>query len=272
MNLKKINLLFAFVVSLLISIEANEYKRVISLAPSITKSIYYLQAQDLLVGCTDYCTIAIEDNKNVVASPVTINIEKVLSLNPDLILATSITKPEYVETLRKFKIRVEVFPSPESFNEICNQYIEMAKLLGRTGLATNMVSGINMKIDSLKLLNSANKNYRIFFQIGAKPLYTVIPSTFMNDYISFLNGENIAKDLTKGTISRESVINRKPDFIFIVTMGIIGEEEKLLWEEFSDIPAVKNRDIYIIDSDIACIPTPQTFLQTIEIIHNCLNK
>lgn len=251
-------------------IDAQQYGRVVSLAPSITKNIYYLNAQEQLIGCTSYCTLAKNDNKTVVASPVTINVEKVVGLKPDLVIATTITNPEYIELLRKFKIHVKVFTTPKSFNEICDQFIGIGQLLGKKQDAIEMVSIIKTKIDSIKLLNKKNLQKRIFFQIGADPLFTVIPNTFMNDYIVFANAINIASDLTKGTISRERVINRKPDYIFIVTMGIIGKEEKKIWETYKELSAVRNNHVFIIDSDLACTPTPQTFLETMKIITNLI--
>jgi iron complex transport system substrate-binding protein len=271
MTTKKLIISAIFVV-LCIVMHAQQYKRVVSLAPSITKNIYYLNAQNNLVGCTNYCTIAMNDNKTVVASPVTINVEKVVSLKPDLVLVTTITNPEYIKMLRKFNIHVEIFTSPKSFDEICKQFVDIGQLLGKKDEAIKIVSTIEHEIDSLKALCSDNKSKKVFFQIGADPLFTVIPNTFMNDYIIFAKASNIADDLNKGSITRETVINRNPDCIFIVTMGIVGDEEKKLWESFKDLSAVKNKNIFIIDSDLACTPTPQTFLQTMKIISNHINR
>jgi iron complex transport system substrate-binding protein len=253
-------------------LNAQQYSRVVSLAPSITKNIYYLNAQSSLVGCTSYCTIAKEDGKTVVASPVTVNIEKVVGVKPDLVIASTITNPEYIEMLRKFNIRVEVFATPKSFEGICSQFIEMGKLLGKGESATKMVSDIKKEIDEIKSERANIPSKKIFIQIGADPLYAVIPNTFMNDYLLFANATNVAENLTKGTVSRETVITENPDYIFIVTMGIVGEEEKKVWESFKDLNAVMNNNIFIIDSDLACTPTPQTFLETMKIISNHLNQ
>lgn len=272
MKMTRFLLLYVILWATCVNMYAQHYNRVVSLAPSLTKNIYYLKAQQQLVGCTSYCTIAKNDNKTVVASPVTINVEKVVSLKPDLVIATSITNPEYIELLKKFDIHVEVFPSPRSFSEICKQFIAIGQLLGKKDEAVKMVSYIQTEIDSLKKQARDNTHKRIFFQIGAEPLFTVIPNTFMNDYIEFANAVNIASDLTKGAISREGVIFRKPDYIFIVTMGIIGEEEKKIWETYKGLSAVKDNHIYIIDSDLACTPTPQTFLETMEIIIDYINN
>ncbi|MEX0983183.1 MAG: helical backbone metal receptor [Bacteroidales bacterium] len=269
--------LYKLLISLLLSaiglaINAQQYTRVVSLAPSITKNIYYLNAQESLVGCTSYCTIAKNDNKTVVASPVTVNIEKIVGVKPDLVIASTITNPEYIEMLRKFNIRVEVFTTPKSFEGICKQFVDMGKLLGKEENANQIVSSIKQEIDAMKSsgLNAPAK--KIFIQIGADPLYAVIPNTFMNDYIVFANATNVAEGLNKGTVSRETIITQNPDYIFIVTMGIIGEEEKKVWESFKDLNAIKNNKIFIIDSDLACTPTPQTFLKTMKIISNYLNE
>jgi iron complex transport system substrate-binding protein len=90
----------------------------------------------------------------------------------------------------------------------------------------------------------------------------------MDDYITFSGGRNIAAGFTKGTITRESVVLHNPDVIFIVTMGIVGPEEKTIWESYPNLNATKNKKIFIIESAKACVATPQNFSETLEqIIH-----
>lgn len=262
-----------FLILLIIStkIIAQEYNRIISLAPSVTKNIYYLNSQTRLVGCTNYCTQATKDKKPVVASAVTINIEKIISLKPDLVIATIITPQKNIELLKKFNIPVKVFPTPKTFDEICLQFVETGKLLNQEQEATRLINKIKIQVDSIKNSCKNTTKNKVFFQIGAQPLFAVIPNTFMDDYIRFVNGINIITDVSKGTIARESVISRNPDFIFIATMGIIGNKEKNTWEQYDDLSAVKNNHIFIIDSDLACLQTPQTFLKTLKIIYNYMH-
>ncbi|MBK6283941.1 MAG: ABC transporter substrate-binding protein [Draconibacterium sp.] len=87
-------------------------KRVISLAPSITENIYLLGAQDKLVGCTSYCTPAVNNGKEQVGSTIDINIEKILMLKPDLVLAMTLTKPQDLATMKKLGLKVELFQTP----------------------------------------------------------------------------------------------------------------------------------------------------------------
>ena len=135
-------------------------------------------------------------------------------------------------------------------------------LLLSFGLISPLFAQNKHKIDSLRNTINPNNNKKIFFQIGAKPLYSVVKNTYMDDYIKFLNCNNIFSDLNSGTVTRESVIQRNPDIIFIVTMGIVGNEEINLWSNYKRINAVKNNKIFVLNSDIACSPTPMFFVDT----------
>ncbi|MDO5663830.1 MAG: helical backbone metal receptor [Bacteroidia bacterium] len=243
-----------------------QHSRIVSLAPSLTQSIYFLDAQDKIIGVTSYCTIAKDDKKEIIASAVKANLEKVVSLRPDLVLVSGFTSPEDIATLRKFGIAVEVFQSPKSFDEICKQFIRLGTLIGDKEKAENIVKESREKVEAIAAKRKHGKAPKMFFQIGANPLFTVIPNTFMADYIKYLSAENIAKNLKRGTVGREFVIANNPDYIFIVTMGIVGKEEETVWKKYTNLAAARKKQIFIIESDIACQPTPITFVQTMEIL------
>jgi ABC-type hemin transport system substrate-binding protein len=88
---------------------AQIYQRVVSLAPSLTKNIYFMGAGSQLVGCTSFCQEALDDNKEVVASAIKVNLEKLVLQKPDLVVATGLTDPETIASVKKFGIRIEVF-------------------------------------------------------------------------------------------------------------------------------------------------------------------
>jgi iron complex transport system substrate-binding protein len=94
----------------------------------------------------------------------------------------------------------------------------------------------------------------------------------MNDYITLLGMENISKNLTHGTVTREFVIAGNPDYIFIATMGVADEEELKAWSRYSSLKASQKKQIYIIDSNIACQPTPVTFVQTMEAMDRLMGE
>ncbi len=248
------------------------YSRIVSLAPSFTQSLYYLEAQDNLVGCTSYCEAAKGDHKEIVSSAVKANVEKIIGLKPDLVLASGLTNPRDIELLRKMGIHVEIIQSPKSFQEICDQFLHMGALVGKTGKANALVEKSRQTIHKIQERNKGKAKRKMFFQIGADPLFAVIPHTFMNDYMTFLGMENIAGTLKQGTVTREFVLANNPDYIFIATMGIVGEEELKTWNRYSGLKATQKKQIYIIDSDIACQPTPVTFAETMEVMDQLMHK
>jgi len=240
--------------------------RIVSLAPSLTMNLYYLEVQSKLVGCTSYCEIAKKDKKEIVASAVKVNIEKVVSLKPDLVIATTITNPETIKSLQKFGIHVEVFPTAKSFNDICLQFIRLGKLVGKESFAQTLINTSKAQVEALKKSMKKTTSQKVFFQIGSKPLFSVLTNTFMNDHILFAGATNIFAELNKGTVTREAVLARNPDIIIIVTMGMVGEEEKKTWESYSQLSATRKKQVYIIDSELACTPTPLSFVKTFETI------
>ena len=247
-------------------------KRVISLAPSITEILYQIGSEDKLVGCTSFCTPAIEDGVEQVGSAVEVNIEKILSLQPDLVLTMLMTKTQDLETMRRLGINVIVMPTPLSFDEICEQTVQIGKLTGNSGVSQRLVEDVKHKVDSLKQKNLSLNRSKIFFQFGANPVFTVLEGTFMNDFITFCNGENIASGMKHGTITRESVLTKNPDVMIIATMEGLGEEEMEVWQRYKVIEAVKNGKIFLVDSETACLPTPGSFLKALTEITNNLNR
>ncbi len=243
-----------------ITVFSQNIRRIISLAPSITENIYLLGAENKLVGCTSYCNIAISDGVEQVGSTVNVNIEKVFALQPDLVLTMLMTKPQDVETMRKLGIRVEVISTPKSFDEICEQTIFIGELIGEREQAKGVILKTKQAVDSLRQIFSGQTvQPKIFFQLGANPVFSVLDNTFMNDYILFCNGENIASGLTKGTVTRESVLAKNPDVIFIATMGGFGKKEQKIWQSYPSMKAVENDKVFLIDSETACSPTPVNF-------------
>lgn len=275
----KLDSLFLLFVLILIflSISVFSYsqnaKHVISLAPSITENIYLVGAEDKLVGCTSFCTLAIADGKQQVGSTVDVNIEKILMLKPDLVIAMLLTKSQNIETMKRLGIKVEIIPTPRNFEEICNQTIQIAKMIGYENAAKEIVEKSKLTVDSLiQISRQKIGKQKIFFQLGANPIFTVLENTFMNDYILFCNAENIFSDLTKGSVTRESVLMKNPDVIIVATMGGFGAEEQKIWQSYPGLKAAKNNKIFLIDSETSCSPTPVNFTKAFTDVVKFVNQ
>ncbi|MCD6543130.1 MAG: ABC transporter substrate-binding protein, partial [Flavobacteriaceae bacterium] len=242
---------------------------IVSLAPSITRELVDLGLKNNIVGATSYCDVSLNNKELIVGSAISVNIEKILLLKPDVVFASGLTKDKTIKTLENNGVTVYKFGKMKSFEDICYHFLELGKYVDKESKAKSIIKNSKTKIDSLiSTVPEQSENQNIFFQVGAKPIFSVIPNTFMDDYISFSKCKNIASDLTKGTINRETIINRNPDVIFIISMGIMGEKEKVIWNEYPELNAAKNNKIFIVDAYLAATPTVLSFTKTLEIVIN----
>jgi len=262
--MKRIFFLFIILLVCQLYSQAQEAKRIVSLVPWVTKSLYLMGEQHRLVGCTSYCPVEASDHIPVVANAMSVNIEKVLTLKPDVVIASSLNKPEIIDNLRKLGIKVVMQPYPKSFEEICAYFIQIGELVGQSFKANKIVTEQKARLSSLKASVPAGKNPKVFIQIGAKPLFCAVPETFMEDFIQFSGGKNIAEELKLGSVTREYVLKQDPDIIFIVTMGIVAQEEKDNWLSYTALSASKTSKIFILDADKTCSPTPILFVDALE--------
>jgi len=248
-----------------LAVFAQTPKRIISLAPSLTKSLYMLNAEDLLVGCTNYCTLKNPDDAEVVATAVKVNLEKALMMKPDLVLVSSLTNPETSKTFQKLGVEVMYFPYPKSYKEMCGYLLQLGEKIGRKELAEQVVRESDQRLAQvMKTVPQLDKKPGVFMQIGADPLFTVVPNTFMQDFIDFSGCTNIAGELTIGSITRESVLVRNPDVIFVILMGTVSADEKQKWEVYKNLKAVQNKKVFVLDSEKTCSPTPLDFVDALE--------
>ena len=258
--------LIVLIVLLLIqfAVQAQEAKRIVSLVPWVTKSLYLMGEQGRLVGCTSFCPVEAKDHIPVVANAMSVNIEKTLTLKPDVVIASSLNKPETIENLKKLGVKVVLQSYPKSFEEICTYFIQIGELVGQGAKAKAIVDQQKVRLAKLRATVPSGKNPKVFIQIGAKPLFCAVPDTFMDDFITFSGGTNIASGFKIGSITREYVLKQNPDVIFIVTMGIVAQEEKDTWLSYQSLSASKSKKIFILDADKTCSPTPILFVDALE--------
>lgn len=254
-------------------LDAGEYKRIISLGPGITEGIFLLNAQERLVGVTTYCIRPPEAQmKEKVGSVKEINLEKVLSLSPDLVLATSLTDRRVIERLRGFGIKVEEFPLARDFSDLCNNFLRLGRLLGKEKEASGIVMRAKEEIISIRKSIKDLPQKKVFIQVGSKPLFTMTGDNFVNHLIELAGGVNIAKDSKTGLWSREMVVKVDPDVILITTMGVDAEAEIKEWSRFRGLKAVRHGRIYVIDSYKIGSPTPLSFVEALKELVRILHE
>lgn len=245
--------------------------RIISLGPSITKQLYLLGVEDRLVGITTYCPMPQGRRIEKIGSVVAVNVEKIVMLKPGLVLATTLTDRRQVEKLKELRLRVVAFGQPKDFFEICKQFVELGKLIGRQERAKEVVRNAKVRVDRVAERVRKLQRPRAFIQVGTKPLFTANKDSFLNDIIKLAGGINIAEDAESGIYSREKVLGKNPDCIIIATMGVAGENEKKAWQQFKTLKAAQDKRLHIINADELCSPTPDSFVEALEEIVGILH-
>lgn len=258
-------LIVVFLVLLPALVKAEEPpKRVISLAPSITESLYQLGAEDSLIAVTSYCNHPPQaKTKEIIGTLINPNIEKIYSLSPDLVLAVNwINRSQTIEKLKSLGLKVVVFDDTNSFGDITESFIQLGKLTHREEKAKEIVKEVKAELESISNKIKDLPSIRVFWEIGAKPLVSAGAGSFANEFIQYAGGVNIFADTSVRCprVNREEVLKRNPEVIVLVTMGDVTEKEKLYWRKFKDLKAVKNNKIYIVDADKVCRSTPVRFL------------
>ncbi len=252
---------------------AEKYpERIISLGPAITERIYLLSCEDKLVANTSYCQrppAAVKKEK--VGSLIDADIEKIISLKPDLVLAVSLTPPRLIRKMKNLGLRFEVFKQPKDFNELLKDFLRLGRLLDKEKESRAIIGMVRKKITEVKKTADELVKPKVFFQIGAKPLFTATGESFVNDFLEYSGGINIAKDARSGLYSREKVIKENPDIILIITMGIAGEDEKDIWGSYKTLNAAKNNRIYIMDSYKICSPSPVGLIDSLDEVFKLLH-
>ena len=240
------------------------------MGPINTENIYLLGAGDRLVGNTSYCSRP-DAAKQVekIGSVMQLSIEKIISLHPDLILATALTQPQQLAKLKSLGLNVVQFKQPASFAEICSQFLRLGKLLGLEEDARKIVNKAKDDVDRIQRIVAPLKPQKVFLQVGASPLFGSVRSSFTNDFITMAGGKNIIANQESGATNREKVIARNPDVIIIAIMGSetgIAAEQKKKWQHVTVTKATQNNRIHVINPNLVCSPSPMTFAHTLQII------
>ena len=238
-------------------------KRVVSLSPVITETIYLLNAQDLLIGNTSYCNVPeAAQFKEKIGSVTQMNVEKILSLRPELVIASSLSRDKQITILRNQKIKVIKVQNPKTFVQMCDITMQIGKMLGHTKEAEEIIQKAVKDVKTIENKTAILPKKKVFIQIGMKPLYSANKDSFINEYIKYGGGINIVENEKSGIYSREKVITQNPDIILIATMGTskkAGIVEKKRWMNFKFLNAVIKKQIYVLDPEFICSPTPVAF-------------
>lgn len=237
-------------------------KRIVCLAPNLTEILYSLGMGDRVVGVTQFSYYPPEAaQKPKVGSYANLNVEKIISLNPDLAIGTADgNMPGVIKLLEQAGIAVYVV-NPRKVRGVIRTIASLGELCGVAKRANELSSRLDRRVSYIQEKTMSLRRPLVFLQINVRPIMTVNRHTFHHDVIRLAGGENMTGDesVTYPRISLEEVLRRRPEVIIISSMGRGKEYEEVRkqWFKWTSIPAVKAGRLHLVDSDLLDRPSPR---------------
>jgi iron complex transport system substrate-binding protein len=237
-------------------------QKIVSLAPNITEILFDLGLDKEIVGVSIHCNFPEKAKTKVqVGSYISLDFERVVSLKPDLIIATGAGNTrDMVERLETLGFPTYVI-FPKNFNDVLNSIGHLSRVVDREGEGTKIIQDMERRKKRVVELAQGLPRPKVLLQIGEAPLVTVGRNSFGDDLISLAGGENIAGNEKEmyPRLGMEEILKRSPEVILISSMNPKGDYEKIIreWSRWKMIPAVRNGRIHLIDSDLIDRPSPR---------------
>lgn len=235
-------------------------ERIISAAPSNTEILFGLGLGDKIVGVTSYCDYPNEaKSKPQIGDLFTPNVEKIIELQPDVVINAWSINDEMKKQLEEAGIKVVTY-APESISQVIDTIEKIGNLTDSDLEAKKIVEEMKRKQNEIiEKVKDAEKT-KVFYEIEySSALWTAGADSFIDELITLSGGENIAKD-AKGSYSEysvEALIEKNPDIYisntFNAALKDISDVKKR--PGYESIAAIKNNRVEILDGNILSRPS-----------------
>ena len=222
-------------------------QRIISLAPHVTEQLYAAGAGAKLVAASEYSDYP-EEAKRLprVASSGAVNLEMVLALKPDLVVAWRLEATAAALT-RLESLGVPVFYSePRRLAQIPGMIEALGELAGTAGTAKPLAASLRKELARLTAEYRDRRPVSVFYQISERPLMTLGGGQFVSDAITLCGGRNIFADsaLMAPVVNVESVVAADPEAILSTQ-----KEWQASWRRFPGLRAVQAGNLYVVPAN-----------------------
>ncbi|HHV35634.1 MAG TPA: cobalamin-binding protein [Syntrophomonadaceae bacterium] len=205
-------------------------ERIISLTPSNTELLFALGLGERVVGVTTYCDYPQEVNQKVRIGDLKGNVEEIVALKPDLVIAKAVLNEDVVDKLRKLDVPV-LCVDPESIEGIYRSIELISKVTGTDSAGDKLISDIKEQIAAVQQKVAdipQEERLKVFIEVGCDPLYTAGGDTYVDELVRLAGGINIANDI-KGyqMYSLETVVKNNPDVILAADSYYVDVKQEI---------------------------------------------
>jgi ABC-type Fe3+-hydroxamate transport system substrate-binding protein len=235
--------------------------RIVSLAPSITETLYAIGSGDQIVGVTEFCNFPAEAQSKPKVGYSHANIESIVALQPDLVLAPrEFLRADVLGKLEQLKIATFIVEA-RTVEDIPAKIQTVGRMLDRSQSADQLAMDVRQQLKAIRARTEKLAPRRVLYVLNSLPLITVGPGSFIHQLIELAGGENVAAGAPTSypRLSIEEVIKKDPEIIIFPVGSVEGipTDQQELWRRWSTISAVKHGRFHQIPSDLLNRPGPR---------------
>lgn len=228
-------------------------QRIIALSPHSVELLFLLGAGDQIVATTSFADYPDAAKLiPVIGGYNGIQIEKVLSLKPDLIIAwDGGNKLDDLDQLERLGLKV-YRTQTDSLSEIADEIRRLGQLIGVPELANTEADKYLNGLSELKKQYAQKPPVRFFYQLWNEPLRAMAAKSWINEIIVGCGGVNIFNESIGEypQVSIENILAAQPEVIIIPSHHGHGLGEGDFWQDWPEVPAVKNNRIFYVNGDL----------------------
>ncbi|GAE37359.1 cobalamin-binding protein [Halalkalibacter akibai] len=242
--------------------------RLISICPSNTELLAYLQATDDLVGIDDFSDWPLSiKNLPRLGPDLSIRMDEVEALAPDLVLA-SLSVPGMEKNVAELQKRgiPHVVYNPNSLKEIIENLLDLGKRINKEVEAEKTAQLYQDILHTYKQKAKMVEAVSLYWEWWPKPVFTPGKTNWLTEISQLAGGRNVYDHVELASVQTDwaDVCKQDPDYICLAWVGIHTEKVKpeLLWKrpDWPDLKALQANKVLILEEELYCRPSPRLLL------------
>jgi len=242
------------------AVGAEAPRRIVSLAPSVTETLFALGFGDRLAGVTTYCDYPAEARKlPKIGDFMNPSLEAVVAKRPDLVIGVAgATDPVKAREMGWLGLKV-VLVSVSNLSDILAAIRSISALLGNEKEGEKLIAKIAAQVEDVKRRIAPAARRSVLMVVGFQPLISVGGKNFIDELITLAGGDNIARSAAQPWLNLpdEVVVAKAPQVIIEAGMGSEWGKSVKRWGDLRSIPAVREGRVYSYSSDKILRPGPR---------------
>jgi len=236
-----------------IALAGSPAKRVIALSPHAVEMLFVLGAGERIIATTKFADFP-EQAKNIprIGGYNGIQIEKILALNPDLIIAWEDgNKAQDIEQMEALGLNV-YRSQTRSLDQIAQELIIFGEMLGLEAKGKRAADQFTQRLKRIREVNQNKRPVRFFYQLWDEPLRAMAAGSWINAVMEGCQGENVFDDLSLDypQVSIENILVSAPEAFVVPSHHGTLNANSDRWKKWPEIPAIANKHIYFIEGDL----------------------